>query len=30
MSVILETSKGEIVIDLLVDECPKTCMNFLK
>lgn len=30
MSVILETSKGDIVIDLFVDECPKTCTNFLK
>eukprot|EP01029_Cantina_marsupialis_P006082 TRINITY_DN16622_c0_g1_i1.p1 TRINITY_DN16622_c0_g1~~TRINITY_DN16622_c0_g1_i1.p1 ORF type:complete len:490 (+),score=128.67 TRINITY_DN16622_c0_g1_i1:62-1531(+) len=30
MSVILETSKGQITIDLFVDECPKTCLNFLK
>ncbi|KIY02402.1 peptidyl-prolyl cis-trans isomerase-like 4 [Fonsecaea multimorphosa CBS 102226] len=30
MSVILETSLGEIVIDLLVDNAPKCCENFLK
>jgi cyclophilin family peptidyl-prolyl cis-trans isomerase len=30
MSVLLETSKGDVVIDLLVDECPVTCKNFLK
>lgn len=30
MSVLLETSLGEIVIDLEVDRCPKTCENFLK
>lgn len=30
MSVLLETSLGEIVIDLEVDRCPKTCDNFLK
>lgn len=30
MSVILETSKGDIVVDLFVEECPKTCQNFLK
>jgi peptidyl-prolyl cis-trans isomerase-like 4 len=30
MSVILETSKGDIVIDLYADLCPKTCQNFLK
>jgi hypothetical protein len=30
MSVILETSKGDIVLDLFVDECPKTVQNFLK
>ncbi|KAB8262836.1 cyclophilin-like domain-containing protein [Aspergillus pseudonomiae] len=30
MSVLLETSLGDIVIDLLVDECPKACENFLK
>ncbi|KAH7086329.1 cyclophilin-like domain-containing protein [Paraphoma chrysanthemicola] len=30
MSVLLETSLGDITIDLLVDEAPKCCENFLK
>ena len=30
MSVILDTTKGEIVIDLHVDEAPIACQNFLK
>ncbi|KAI9885122.1 MAG: UDP-N-acetylglucosamine pyrophosphorylase [Watsoniomyces obsoletus] len=30
MSVLLETSLGDIVIDLLVDHAPKCCENFLK
>ncbi|KAK4683717.1 peptidyl-prolyl cis-trans isomerase-like 4, partial [Tremellales sp. Uapishka_1] len=30
MSVMLETSLGELVIDLEVDKCPVTCENFLK
>jgi hypothetical protein len=30
MAVLLETSKGDIVIDLYVDEAPSTCKNFLK
>ncbi|KAK8102170.1 Peptidyl-prolyl cis-trans isomerase cyp6 [Apiospora sp. TS-2023a] len=30
MSVLLETSLGDIVIDLLVDYAPKECENFLK
>ncbi|GJJ07304.1 Peptidyl-prolyl cis-trans isomerase cyp6 [Clathrus columnatus] len=30
MSVLLETSLGDIVIDLEVDACPITCRNFLK
>ncbi|KAK2744873.1 Peptidyl-prolyl cis-trans isomerase cyp6 [Onygenales sp. PD_40] len=30
MSVILETSLGDIVIDLLVDASPRACENFLK
>jgi len=30
MSVLLETSLGDIVIDLEVESCPKTCANFLK
>ena len=30
MSVLLETSLGDIVIDLLVDAAPKECENFLK
>ncbi|GBG68377.1 hypothetical protein CBR_g2920 [Chara braunii] len=30
MAVLLETSVGEMVVDLFVDECPMTCKNFLK
>ncbi|KAF2268348.1 cyclophilin-like protein [Lojkania enalia] len=30
MSVLLETSLGDITIDLLVDSAPKCCQNFLK
>ncbi|KAF8312299.1 cyclophilin-like domain-containing protein [Cantharellus anzutake] len=30
MSVLLETSLGDIVIDLEVEACPRTCENFLK
>ncbi|KAI1643954.1 cyclophilin-like protein [Daldinia loculata] len=30
MSVLLETSAGDIVIDLLVDYAPKECENFIK
>ena len=30
MSVLFETSLGDIVIDLETDACPKTCENFLK
>ncbi|GFR45740.1 hypothetical protein Agub_g7156, partial [Astrephomene gubernaculifera] len=30
MAVLLETSKGDIVIDLLTDECPVATKNFLK
>ena len=30
MSVMLETSLGELVIDLEVEKSPKTCENFLK
>ena len=30
MSVLLETSVGDIVIDLYVDKAPRTCDNFLK
>ncbi|KAK2754706.1 Peptidyl-prolyl cis-trans isomerase cyp6 [Arachnomyces sp. PD_36] len=30
MSVLLETSLGDLVIDLLVDSSPKVCENFLK
>lgn len=30
MSVLLETSAGDIVIDLLIDYSPKLCENFLK
>lgn len=30
MAVLLETSKGDIVIDLFVEDAPNTCKNFLK
>jgi cyclophilin family peptidyl-prolyl cis-trans isomerase len=30
MAVLLETSKGDLVIDLLVDDAPMACKNFLK
>ena len=30
MSVWLETSAGDLVIDLFVEECPLACENFLK
>ena len=30
MSVLFETSLGDIVINLEVDSCPKTCENFLR
>ncbi|KAI9361044.1 cyclophilin-like domain-containing protein [Pilaira anomala] len=30
MSVLIETSLGDLVIDLYTDECPKTSLNFLK
>ena len=30
MSVLLETSKGDLVCDLYFQECPKTCFNFLR
>jgi peptidyl-prolyl cis-trans isomerase-like 4 len=30
MSLLLETSLGDIVIDLEVEACPKLCQNFLK
>eukprot|EP00959_Pyramimonas_sp_CCMP1952_P071712 1497852-Pyramimonas_sp.AAC.1 len=30
MSVLIETSKGDLVLDLFVDECPTACKNFLK
>lgn len=30
MSVLLETSSGDVVVDLLVDHAPKLCENFLK
>lgn len=30
MSVLLETSLGDLVVDLEVQQCPKTCENFLK
>nr|SVE91872.1 EOG090X0971 [Daphnia sinensis] len=30
MSVILETTKGDLTVDLFIKERPKTCLNFLK
>lgn len=30
MSVLLETSKGDVVVDLFVEDCPLTAKNFLK
>jgi len=30
MSVALETSLGDIVVDLFCDKCPQTTQNFLK
>ena len=30
MSVIIETSKGDLIVDLYVDDCPKAATNFLK
>ncbi|CAN6619091.1 hypothetical protein TRVA0_007S02718 [Trichomonascus vanleenenianus] len=30
MSVLIETSEGDLVIDLFVEKCPKSCTNFLK
>ncbi|KAK9821133.1 hypothetical protein WJX81_005434 [Elliptochloris bilobata] len=30
MAVLLETSKGDLVVDLFTDECPITARNFLK
>lgn len=30
MSVYIETSAGDIVVDLFTDECPQACQNFLK
>ena len=30
MAVLLETSKGDLVIDLFTDECPLATRNFLK
>lgn len=30
MSVYIETSAGDVVVDLFTDECPQACQNFLK
>lgn len=30
MSVLLETSLGDLVCDLFVKDCPNTCFNFLR
>ena len=30
MAVLLETSKGDVVVDLLTEDAPLACKNFLK
>ena len=30
MAVLLETSRGDLVVDLFTEECPHACLNFLK
>jgi peptidyl-prolyl cis-trans isomerase-like 4 len=30
MSVLLETSLGDLVVDLFYEKCPQTCFNFLR
>ena len=30
MAVLIETSMGDLVIDLYVKECPNACKNFIK
>ncbi len=30
MSVLLETSLGDLVVDLFYERCPKACFNFLR
>lgn len=30
MAVLLETSRGDMVVDLFVDQCPVACKNFIK
>ena len=30
MSVLIQTSLGDLTVDLFVDECPRTSENFLK
>jgi cyclophilin family peptidyl-prolyl cis-trans isomerase len=30
MSILLETSLGDLVIDLFHEQCPKTCFNFIR
>lgn len=30
MSVIIGTTVGDLLIDLFIEKCPKTCLNFLK
>lgn len=30
MAVMLETSRGDLVVDLFIEECPITSKNFLK
>lgn len=30
MSVLFETSLGDLVVDLLIEKCPKSSLNFIK
>ena len=30
MAVMLETSRGDLVVDLFTEDCPQTTKNFLK
>ena len=30
MAVLLETSRGDLVVDLFTEEAPQACLNFLK
>ena len=30
MSILIESAFGDLVVDLKIEECPKTCRNFLR